>query len=257
MQQLPLQALIGAPLRACIIGMTQASAETIKFMKETCFKKPDNPEQIFGDPIMVNFSIGRNSSSIAQKQSTREIEVPFLTMVNLPYLRLAKVSIHLSIKLSSVQTLNLGSTISSSAIVSETNSFDYKDEGGYGKEEEKESNEKDSSKESSLWFEGSSNKDTTGFEYSHTTSLIGTNSSRYESSVGATVSQEYSLEIHVQAVQDDLPRGIEKILDILENETNDGGGGSELDTKIINSAMQGFQAAPMEGPSNMPSGGAA
>lgn len=109
-----------------------------------------------------------------------QIEVPILTMMPIPFIKIDYTDIEFNVKINSVSTTNT-SDISKSNVDSDSN-FGYK---GWG-------------------FKASTNLKTS---VSH----------QKKSTSGEEVKKDYSLNIKVHAVQDDIPSGMSRILDILED----------------------------------------
>lgn len=107
------------------------------------------------------------------------IQVPILTIVPIPYLRVEEVTIDFNAKIDAVESLSIDNTLQYSETVDESVS------GGYG-----------------------------GFQAS--IGISASISDKQETSAGYSVTRSYSLSIHVKAVQDEMPAGMTKVLGILE-----------------------------------------
>lgn len=110
------------------------------------------------------------------------IEVPILTMMPIPFIKIEHADIDFNVKINSVSSTS--SNESSNTNVS--NKTDASIKGG--------------------WFN----------KYSASTSLSASFSNQKSSSSSEKVQKDYSLNISIHAVQDDMPAGMSRILDILE-----------------------------------------
>lgn len=108
-----------------------------------------------------------------------ELKVPILTMLPIPYIRIASTDIEFNVKINSIS--NTTSEESSDKTVGGSGSIGYH-----------------------------------GFGVSANVSFNASMSSQKKSSSTDEVKKEFSLNIKVHAVQDEMPAGISRILDILE-----------------------------------------
>ena len=187
LKQIPFAHLIGAPLKAAIESQALAAKTTIDFIKEVGFKAPSS-----GDPTDIALNTVNDADmgevrnvtfSYVKKddedvENTFELTVPILTITPIPYIRIDEMTIDFQAKL----TDSVVDTRTSSSEVSASMS------GSYG----------------SFWTPVKVN-----FRVSAT----------HKTSTSATSAQkrEYKIDIHVRAVQDEMPAGLSKILDILED----------------------------------------
>lgn len=161
---IPFGALIGGPMNAAIQAQANAALSTVDFIKSVGFDKDDKV-------VNVVFKYGTKSDE-------QTLEVPLLTIVPIPFIRIDDMNINFKASMSQ-------STES--------------------EESEKKSKEVSASLTAgaSYWFAKaemsasvSSKKDSTS-----------TKNSKY--------SVEYTIDVGVHAVQDDMPAGMAKILNIL------------------------------------------
>lgn len=122
--------LIGGPLNACVTAQSNASIATVNFVKEVGFEKvdPNNPNS--DTKIrMVDFKHKKkklnpeydseNPGSTPQYiDETVELEVPFITLLNVPCLRIETCEIDFNVKLNSTYTKNVSSELGVNASVS-------------------------------------------------------------------------------------------------------------------------------------------
>ncbi|MDR3216710.1 MAG: DUF2589 domain-containing protein [Clostridiaceae bacterium] len=107
------------------------------------------------------------------------LQVPILTMLPIPFIRIATTDIELNVKINSISQTS--ESAQSSAKVNSSSSFGYK-----------------------------------GWGFNANCSINASISNQKQSSSSEEVKKEYSLNIKVHAVQDDVPVGLSRILDILE-----------------------------------------
>lgn len=119
---------------------------------------------------------GRNVPALFQKM---KIDVPILTMMPIPFIKIDYTDIEFNVKINSVS--NTSSSDTSNTNVTSDSKFGYK-----------------------------------GWGFNASTTLNASFSNQKASSSSEEVKKDYSLNIKVHAVQDDMPAGMAKILDILE-----------------------------------------
>lgn len=103
-----------------------------------------------------------------------QIQVPILTMMPIPFIKIEHADIDFNVKINSVSSTNSSNTTTTKADGSFSSGFFYK------------------------------------------TSLSASFSNQKESKDSETVKKDYSLNISIHAVQDDIPAGMSRILDMLE-----------------------------------------
>lgn len=146
--------------------------------------KPDSeitvkPTDSNGDGAKLTLKvINKVDISPALYQKMR-IDVPILTMMPIPFIKIDNTDIEFNVKINSISTTN-SSDVTNSSIKSDSN-FGYK-----------------------------------GWGFSASTTLNASVSNQKSTSNNETVKKDYSLNIKVHAVQDDIPAGMSRILDILE-----------------------------------------
>lgn len=184
--QIPFAYLIGAPLKAAIEAQALAAQSTIEFIHKVGFKQNLSAEGdlVFADPT-ADADAGelRNVTFAYKKRDENDVEsnfsltVPLLSIAPIPYIRIDEVTIDFKAKL--------------------TDSIERKTNTSFTL------NSSVSGKYSAFWspikldFRVSSAFNTT-------------------TSTQAAQRREYSMDIHVRAVQDEMPAGLSKILEILE-----------------------------------------
>jgi hypothetical protein len=164
---IPFGALIGGPMTAAIEAQSKAAMASVEFIRAVGFDADGNILN-----VVFKYKSGPGDGEV------QELQVPLLTIVPIPFLRIDNMDIHFKASISqSTET----SDASSSSVA------------------------KDASLEvgASYWFvkakmnaSVSSKKDTSS-----------TRDSRY--------AVEYTMDINVHAVQDDIPGGMAKVLNLL------------------------------------------
>lgn len=209
---LDFESMLGGPLVAVVNAQAQAAVSTVNFIKEVGFKKKANPEDAGADtgtedPIYVSFKYPKELSpfvpavaaipadpgdpaaipprppraavpavpAVPAVFQTQQLDVPILTMLPIPYLRIDLTTIDFNAKINSVEYRKTDTNLKISA--------DLEAKAG--------------------WLWGSAKlKVSTSFQ--RTTSQ------------GNTVDRTYSMAVHIKAVQDEIPAGMERVLSILE-----------------------------------------
>ncbi len=193
------ESMLGGPLVAVINAQAQAAVTTVNFIKEVGFAKPAADEDAGGDtstelPIYVRFKYPKEispyvpavpaapgppavpaSPAVDAVYQTQVLEVPILTMLPIPYIRIEETTIDFNAKINSVEYRKTDTNLKIDAAV----------EAKAG------------------WLWGSAKlKVSTSFQ--RTTQQ------------GNSVDRTYSMAVHIKAVQDEMPAGMERVLGILE-----------------------------------------
>jgi hypothetical protein len=199
------ESMIGGPLVAVINAQAQAAMSTVNFIKEVGFKKPDDIQTAGGDtetaePIYVTFTYPKELSpyvpavqAVPGGPGGNPAPIPASPAVPAVYeeqeLKVPLLTL-LPIPFIRIDVAEIDFN-------AKINSIEYR---------KTDTNLKiDASVEASAgWFFGSAKlKVSTSFQRN--------------TSQGLTVDRTYSLAIHVKAVQDEMPAGMEKVLGILES----------------------------------------
>ena len=206
--------MLGGPLIAAVNAQAQAAMSAVNFIKEVGFKKlpvpagedgqdPENAQT--GDPIYVTFKYPKELSpfqpavaavaavpagpggvpaAVAAVAATaavpavfeiQKLEVPILTMLPIPYLRIEDVTIDFNAKIDSVEFQKIDTSL-----------------------------KVDVALEVKQRWPGGSAKLNVSVAYQRNTQQ------------GTSVQRTYSMAVHIKAVQDEMPAGMQKVLDILE-----------------------------------------
>ncbi len=174
---------IGGPLQAAVDAQHAASMSQVNFIKEVGFVPNANPA-LPSELRYVTFKYKKDvpnptydptattgPNSLPYNKVAVEIEVPFLTMLTIPALRIDEVNIDFNAKLTSVETTNVSSEFAGSASIS----------GRFWK----------------VSFKASAS-------YKRTSSST------------STTERTYNLGVRVRAVNDEIPAGLERILNMME-----------------------------------------
>ena len=186
LKALPFEHLIGSPLKAAIEAQSLAAKATIDFIQQVGFTAPepytDSEGKIkkkadYGEVRNVVFKYTATNDDGTQRVA--ELTVPILTIIPIPYLRIDNMTIDF--------TANITETMTEKT---KTQSNSNKS-GGAGAV-------------LPFWIPAK-----VGFKASVAKSSSSSSSSRYKT--------EYTMAIHLTAVQDDIPAGLGKVLNILES----------------------------------------
>ncbi len=205
------ESMLGGPLVAVINAQAQAAMTSVNFIKEVGFKKlageqePENAET--ADPIYVKFKYPKEISpyqpavaavaevrdaagnittpAVAEVAEVAEVpavyetqilEVPILTMLPIPFIRIDETTIDFNAKINSMSYRKTDTKLKIDA------SLEAK----------------------AGWLWGSAK-------------LKVSTSYQRNTQQGNTVNRTYSMQVHIKAVQDEMPAGMERILGILED----------------------------------------
>ena len=196
---LDFESMLGGPLVAVVNAQAQAAISTVNFIKEVGFAKPAATETAGGDtstelPIYVRFKYEKEISpyvpavpasagpppvaaqpAVPAVYQPQLLEVPILTLLPIPYIRIDLTTIDFNAKINSVEYRKTDTNLKVTA--------DLEAKAG--------------------WLWGSAKlKVSTSFQ--RTTQQ------------GNTVDRTYSMAVHIKAVQDEMPAGMERVLGILE-----------------------------------------
>ena len=189
LNQIPFSQLIGAPLKAAVEAQALAAQSTIEFIHKVGFRQNDQglgdqPDLLFDDPTADADAGDLRSVTFRYTKKDEngddrefELSVPLLAITPIPYIRIDEMTIDFTAKLTD-------------AIERRTDTaFDLNTQvgGSYG----------------SFWSPVKVE--------ARVSATFNT-----KSSVTDRQHREYALEIHVRAVQDEIPSGLARLLDMLE-----------------------------------------
>lgn len=193
LRQIPFEHLIGAPMKAAIEAQALAAQSTIEFIQKVGFKTPSGgfePDDFIFDDTAADADAGelRNVTFTYEKKDETDtigsftLTVPLLAITPIPYLRIDEMTIDFSAKLTDSIQRNTSTSFNLNTSVS--------------------------GKYSAFWSP---------------IKLEFRVSATYNTKTATQSSQkrEYRMDIHVRAVQDEMPPGLNKVLDILEDAIQD------------------------------------
>lgn len=182
-----LGSIIGGALSAIVEAQSQAACTTVNFINEVGFEKDKDTGKNM--PVYIDFQYeksftpeteaGEEPMPATSKQVTN-LKVPLLTMVPIPYIRVDDASIDFNVKINSVQETKSSTDLTYSGSVD-------------------------------------ANANYNGFRFKTGIKLSASISNQKKSSTSDNVTRDYSLAVHVHAKQDDMPAGVERLLDILSD----------------------------------------
>ena len=168
---IPFGSLIGGPLDACIEAQAKSALTTVDFIKTVGFGR--SPKTGLEEALAVTFRYKSNGRIV-------ELEVPLLTIVPVPYIRVDSIDINF--------IANIAAESSTSETIEESSEAGGSLKGG-----------------AKFWFvkvefEG---------KYSSKKDSKATQESAY--------SVEYTMDVKVRATSDAMPGGLAKVLNLLES----------------------------------------
>lgn len=187
LKQIPFAHLIGAPMKAAIEAQALAAQSTIEFIQKVGFKQPvsGGPDLLFAD-TENDADAGELRNVTFEYQKTDEngadesfrLVVPLLSITPIPYIRIDEMTIDFKAKLTDSIVRKTDTSFQLNSSVS----------GSY----------------SAFWSP-------IKFDMRVSSAF------KTSTSTQASSTREYSMDIHVRAVQDAMPAGLSKVLDILED----------------------------------------
>jgi hypothetical protein len=184
LSSLDFSSIIGGALNAVVSAQAQSAQTSVDFIRNVGFNPPAEGGKGPGDPVYVSFKYPREVAAGTDGSGPvfqdMEIKVPILTILPIPYIRVATAEIDLNVKINS--------------ITSTESSTDTK---------------ADASLQAEAGYKGRT--------FSASVKLNASVSHQKKSSSSEKVEREYSLHVNVKAVQDELPAGMERLLNILED----------------------------------------
>jgi Protein of unknown function (DUF2589) len=178
-------AILGGPMTAAINAQAQSAMVTLEFINSVGFQSSGGEGG--GATLKANEVDFTYSKSIPAKdgtvsQQTSSLTVPILSIVPIPFIRVQQLSVDLNVKLNSVQKASTSNSIVTNTTVG-SNGF------------------------LSLFS-----------PVKFATTIVSKNDSRTSS----TITESYDLSVKMLAVQDQMPGGLAKVLQILQD-SMDGG----------------------------------
>lgn len=174
LQMIPFGSLIGAPLDAAITAQGQAALTSAEFIRSVGLQQVEVDNKMVWEAITVAFTFS-NANGV-----TRNLIVPLLAIVPIPYIGINNISINFKANISAESSTSLSTTTSTQ----------------FGAEAEVSVN---------YWFVKANFK----ANYSSKKDSTATANSRY--------SVEYTMDVSVNASQSDMPAGLSTVLQILND----------------------------------------
>lgn len=176
---IPYGTLIGAPMTAAVQAQALAAQSSIDFIRSVGFTGNSDNEE-FGDVRMVVFKYKRRSNENTLEDVT--LTVPILTIVPIPYLRIDDMTIDFTSKITEEMV-----------------------------REQKRDSSVDTNAELTVGYKSFLSPVKVDFKASVSTkhSSSSASSNRYKT--------EHTININVRAVQDDIPGGMGRMLEIFES----------------------------------------
>ncbi len=189
-----LGSIIGGALSAIVEAQSQAAHTTVNFINEVGFEgKPEERKPVYvGFQYEKTIQPDNEEMTEGQEENLKQIthlKVPLLTMVPIPYIRVDDATIDFNVKINSVQETKTSSDL--------TYGGNMEAHAGYN-----------------------------GFRFKTGIKLSASISNQKKSSTSDNVKRDYSLNVHVHAKQDDMPAGVERLLDLLSD-------ASSTETRIV------------------------
>ena len=188
MASMPFGTLIGGPLNAAVEAQGLAARSTVEFIQAVGFNKTSESETEditgsspnMGDVRNVTFKYAKTNPANPAENMDCVITVPILTIVPIPFIRIEEMTIDFNAKMT--ESITESHTDSTS-----TNKYaELNAKAGWGPV-----------------------KVSMKAGFSSTSNSANSKQSKYDT--------EMTMNIHVRAVQDDMPAGLAKILGILES----------------------------------------
>ncbi len=176
-----LGSIIGGALNAIVEAQSQAANTTVEFIKSVGFTT-DKTTGVM-EPVYVDFQYAKGQMENEKGEKTQTVsnlKVPVLSMVPIPFIRVDDATIDFNVKINSVE-------------------------------------ETKSSKDTTAGGSTEAHAGYNGWRFKTGIKLNASFSNQKKSSMSDTVKKDYSLNVHVHAVQDDMPAGVERLLGILED----------------------------------------
>lgn len=180
--------IIGGALDAVIKAQTNSSIATVNFVKSVGFSRSADGNET---PVYVEFKYPKEISPYRPATETTKAEsavyqdmhlqVPILTMMPIPFIRIDSTDIEFNVKINTINTTSASEE--SNTNISSSTKAEFK-----------------------KWWS----------PVSVSTTLNASFASQKKTSSTEEIKKEFSLNIKVHAVQDEVPVGMGRLLDILE-----------------------------------------
>jgi hypothetical protein len=195
LRSIPFGRIIGGPMIAAIHSQALAAKSTVNFIKEVGFRSATEEQngevdEDIGEVRNVTFKYSRklaggSTDSNEQGTETVSLTVPILTIIPIPFIRIEEMTIRFTANITEQQEFKRGSASSGSVATDTTMNFKA---GGFF---------------SPVKFNLNAKVSTRNNWSSHQSSKVNT-------------ATQYTMDVQVKAVQDEMPAGLAKILNIME-----------------------------------------
>jgi hypothetical protein len=171
--------ILGGPLTAAINAQAQAAMTTVNFINSVGFDTAGSDKVSPAKEVSFSYTSAVPNADKTKPPSmqTNTLSVPLLSIVPIPYLRVQQLSVELNVKLNSVQKADTSSEVTTNTNVNSSGFFDF-------------------------------------FSPVKFSSTI---VSQNNSSTSSTINESYDLSVKMLAVQDQMPAGLAKVLQILQD----------------------------------------
>jgi len=202
MLNVPFGHIIGGAFTAATDAQIQSSMVCWNFIRSVGFEGSSADD--LGEPKMMNFMYDRPGGLMGMNNQKNIVSVPFLSLIPMPSLRIESLKVQFNVRLTQTTshqmsfagtTTGIGSTERKNEFSETTDTVAEASQG----------------KEAGDIIEGETGKN----EWKTTTSAFGMVTDQSSNKHGMTVSREYSMKITVHAVQDEIPAGTQRVMDIL------------------------------------------
>ena len=173
LNSLDFSAYIGGPMQAAVDAQNSAAMAQVDFVQKVGLEPTEvdsNNNVVKSKVRMVDFTYTSNDGGV---ETTKTLQVPFLTMLSIPALRIDEMTIDFNCKLNSVATSHETQDVSVGASLN-----------------------------LNVWK----------------VKLNVTAAYKQSTSKSEQVERTYSMSVHVRVVNDEMPAGLDRVLNILENE---------------------------------------
>lgn len=192
---LPLEVLIGGPLNAAVLAQANSALTTATFVQDNGFIKTRNgaKTELAVRTVKADYKISEvqpdaaNTGKFKTVEVTRELSVPFLSLLNVPSLEVSEVEIDFNVRLESVRSTEV--TVSSDTTTTTGGSANGGlDLGSFG----------------------------IPVQFGASMHVQSTNQTKFEGAYGDTHTSEYNLHITVRARQSPPPKGVDRLFALAE-----------------------------------------
>jgi len=199
LQALPLEYLLGSPMQAAITAQALAAKTTSDFIQQVALEEDE-----FGDirAVMIDFQFEQSvpiENAPGEFETTdTHLRVPLLATVQVPYLRINDLNVSFEFKIRDVQSVKTSRETTGSGDLEIS----------------------DQEKANVRWgapflsFFGGSSGD---LEATHQTTVKIHASTTYQSTERQATDRSATFKMNLNAVQDPIPDGMQRVLEILSN----------------------------------------